>query len=91
VCLILDANYERALCVFESPDLTPLDFFFVGLDEERSLQKKVDTRDELLARIFDVAAPIKEREYQLRRAIRDFRARDAKCLDVYDGILEHLL
>jgi len=30
------------------------------LDEERSLKKKVDTRDELLARISDAAASIKK-------------------------------
>jgi len=91
VCLIMDGNYERALCFFDSPDLTPLGFFFfVALDEERSLQRKVDTRDELVACIFDAAVRVKKRDDQLRRATRDFRTRDAKCLDFYSGIFEHL-
>jgi hypothetical protein len=44
------------------------------LDEERNLQKK--TRDELVARILDAAAGIKNREDQLRRTTRDLRIRD---------------
>jgi len=44
-----------------------------------------DTRDELLARIFDAAARIEECEDQLRRATRDFHTRVAKCLEVYNG------
>lgn len=34
-------------------------FLFVGLVEERSLQKKVDTRNKLLSRILDAADSIK--------------------------------
>jgi len=34
-------------------------FLFVGLNEERSLQKKADTRDKLLARILEAADSIK--------------------------------
>jgi hypothetical protein len=52
---------------------------------------KVDTRDELLARILDAAARIKKREDQLRRTIRDLRTRVAKCTEVDGGICEHLL
>ena len=63
----------------------------MGLDEERSLKRKVDTRDELLARILDAAARIKEREDQLRRTKRDLRTRVAKCIEVDGGIFEHLL
>jgi hypothetical protein len=46
---------------------------FVGLDEERSLERKMDTREELLARILNAAARIKKREDQLRRKTRDLR------------------
>ena len=42
--------------LFESPDLTP--FLFVGLDQERNLQSRVDTRNELLPRILVAAASI---------------------------------
>jgi hypothetical protein len=46
---------------------------------------KVDTLDELLARILDVAACIKKREDQLRRTTRYLRTRVAKCTEVEDG------
>jgi len=52
---------------------------------------KVDTPDELLARILDPAASVKKREDQLRRTTRDLRTRVAKCLEVGGRILEHLL
>jgi hypothetical protein len=65
--------------LFESTDLSPLDFFlFVGLDEE-------------LARVLDAAAGINKGEDQLRRATRDLRTRVAKCIEVDGGIFEHLL
>jgi hypothetical protein len=44
----------------ESQDITQLDFCFVGLDEEVSSQRKVYSRDELIAGILDVAAPPRE-------------------------------
>jgi hypothetical protein len=65
-------------------------FFFVGLDEERSLQRKVETRDELHARILDAAASMKKWEDRLRRATRDLRARIVKCIEVDGGIFEFL-
>jgi hypothetical protein len=37
--------------LFKSPDLTPLEFLLVALDEERGIEKKVDARDVLLTRI----------------------------------------
>jgi len=52
---------------------------------------KVDTRDELLARILGAAACINKREDQLRRTTRDLRTRVAKCTEIDGGIFEHLL
>jgi hypothetical protein len=52
---------------------------------------KVDTADELLDRILDVAACINKREDQLRRTTRDLRTRVAKCTEVDGGIFEYLL
>jgi hypothetical protein len=52
----------------------------VGLDEERSYKRKVDTRDELLDRILESAARIKEREHLLRRITRDICERVAGAL-----------
>jgi hypothetical protein len=68
-------------------------FLFVGWDEERSLQtkkKEMDTPDELLARILDAAARIKERGDQFRRTTPDLRTRVAKCIAVEGGIFEHI-
>ena len=69
----------------------PVRFLFMWFDEERSVQKKVDTRDELLVNILDVIACIKERQDALRRTTRHVFTRVAKCIDVDGGILEHLL
>jgi len=52
---------------------------------------KVETPDELLARILDAAACIKKREDQLRRKTRDLRTQVAKCTEFDGGIFEHLL
>jgi phage gpG-like protein len=54
-------------------------------------RRKVDTQDELLARIFDAAARIKKREDQLRRTSRKLRTRVVKFTEVDGGIFEHLL
>jgi hypothetical protein len=53
-------------------------------------QIKVDTQDELLAGILDSAARIKNLEDQFRRATRDIRTRDSKCVEVVAGIFENL-
>jgi hypothetical protein len=58
--------------LFESPDLTTFRILFVSLKSE-VYRRKVDTRDELLARILDAADLIKKREHQLRRTTRDLR------------------
>ena len=57
----------------------------MGLDGERRLRKKVDTRYKLLAHILDAAARINKLEDQLRRTIRDLRTRVAKCTEFHGG------
>jgi len=52
---------------------------------------KLDTPDELLDRILDVAVCIKKCEDQLRRKTRDLRTPVAKYTEGDDGLLEHLL
>jgi hypothetical protein len=54
-------------------------------------KRKVETRDELLARILDAAACIKKREDQIRRTTRDLRTGVANCVAVDGGIFGHLL
>jgi len=67
-------------------------FLSVGMDEKRSLQRKVTTRDELVARIMNSAVLIKqERQDDLRRATRPIAKRVEKCIEVDGGIFEHLL
>ena len=52
---------------------------------------KVDTADELLARILDSAASIKKCEDQLRRTARDLRTGLEKFVEHSGGNYEHLL
>jgi len=53
---------------------------------------KVDTPDELLARILMLLpACIKKRDDQLRRTTRDLRTRIPKCAEVDGGIFGYLL
>jgi hypothetical protein len=64
-------------------------FLFVGLDEERNVQKEGGY--ELLSVVLDAAGWTNKREYQLRRTTRDLHRRVAKCSEVDGGILERLL
>jgi len=55
-------------------------------------KEKVNTRDELVARIMNSAALIKqERQDDLKRATRTIAKRVVKCIEVDCGIFEHLL
>jgi len=55
-------------------------------------KEKVNTKDELVARIMNSAASIKqERQDDLRRATRSVAKRVEKCIEVDGGIFEHLL
>jgi len=50
-------------------------------------KKKVNTRDELVARIMNSAALIKqERQDDIRRATRTISKRVEKCIEVHGGI-----
>jgi hypothetical protein len=75
--------------LFESPDLTPLDFLGGWMKSE--IKKKFDIQDEFFALIWNAATRIKKREDQLRRTTRDLRTRVAKCNEVDGGIFEYLL
>ena len=55
-------------------------------------KEKVNTRNELVARIMNSAALIKqERQEDLRRATRTIAKRVEKFIEVDDEIFEHLL
>jgi len=55
-------------------------------------KEKVNTRDELIARIMNSAALLKqEQQDDLKRATRTVVKRVEKCIQVDGGIFEHLL
>jgi len=61
------------------------------MDENEIYKEKVNTRDELVARIMNSAALIKqERQNDLRKATRIIAKRVEKCIEVDGEIFEHL-
>jgi len=54
-------------------------------------KRKLDTPDELIARILDAVTDIKKSEEQFGRTKRDLRTRVAKCIEVDGGIFVYLL
>jgi hypothetical protein len=78
--------------LFESAEVILFDFRLWGWMKSEVYKRKVDTADELLASILDVAGCVKKGEDRLRRTTRDLRTRVAKCTDVGGGgFWEHLL
>ena len=75
-----------------SPNLTPLDFRLWGWMKSEVCKEKVNTRDELVARIMNSAVLLKqERQDDPRRVTRTTVKRVEKCTEVDGGIFEHLL
>ena len=68
------------------------DFLLWGWMKSEVYKEKVNTRDELVARIMNSAALMKqERQDDLRRATRGIAKGVEKCIEVGGGIFEHLL
>ena len=68
------------------------DFCLWGWMKSEVYKEKVNTRDELVTRIMNSAALIKqERQDDLRRATRTVAKRVEKCIEVDGGIFDHLL
>jgi hypothetical protein len=75
-----------------SPDITPLDFWLWRLLKREVYNEKINARDQLVARIMNSAAILKqERQDDLRRPTRTVVKRVEKCIEVDGGIFEHLL
>ena len=73
-------------------DLIRLDFCLWGWMKSEVYKEKVITRDEMVARIMNSAALIKQELHDdLRRATRTTAKRVEKCIEVDGGIFEHLL
>jgi len=69
-----------------------LDFCLWGWVKSEVYKEKVNTRDELVARIMNSAAFIKqERQDDLRIATRTVVKRVEMCIEVDGGIFGHLL
>jgi hypothetical protein len=69
-----------------------LDFCLWGWMKSEVYTEKVNTIDELVARIMYSTNLIKqERQDDLRRATRTIAKRVEKCIEVDGGIFEHLL
>ena len=69
-----------------------LDFCLWGWMKSEFNKEKLSTRDGLVARIMNSAAIMQqERQDDLRRAARTIAKRVEKCIEVDDGIFEHLL
>jgi hypothetical protein len=73
MCLILNSYQDREVLISR---LNFVRFLFVGLDEGRSLHKKVGYAR--LARVLDASARKKRRVDQLKRKTHDLRTRVAK-------------
>jgi len=68
------------------------DFCLWGWVKSEVYKTKVNTRDELVARIMNSAALTKqERQDDLRKATCAIDKRVEKCIEVDGGIFEHLL
>jgi len=71
---------------------TLLEFCLWGWMKSEVYKEKENTRDELVARIMNSAALIKqERQHDLRRATRTIAKRVENCIDVCGVIFQHLL
>lgn len=74
-----------------SPDLSPLDYCIWGWMKDIVYKTKVNSRDELIARIMDSAVQIQGSPEKLRNATKAIHKRAAKCIDNDGLIFEHLL
>ena len=85
-------RYSYSCLKLGRTDLTHLDFCLWGWLKSEVYKEKVNTRDELVARIMKSAALIKQkRQDDFRRATRTIANRVEKCIEVGGGIFEHLL
>jgi hypothetical protein len=68
------------------------DFCLWGLMKSEVYKENVNTRDELVPRIMNSGALIKqEHQDDFRRATRTIAKRVEKCIEVNSGIFKHLL
>ena len=88
VCLIVNGYRDRAVWMYR---LNCVRFWFMGLDEEQSLQTKVGYMRWTVCYNFGPAACIQKHEDQLRRTTHNICTQAAKCFEVDGGLSEPLL
>jgi hypothetical protein len=86
LCLISSGNRDRA----EPSELTRLYFHLWGWIKNKVYKRKVNRRDELLARFWNAAATVKKHKGQLRRTTRHLHTGIIKCIEDDCKIFEHL-
>lgn len=74
-----------------SPDLTPLDYCLWGWMKTEVYNIQVNTREELVARIMNIGAIIKEDRDKIRNATRTIGRRVGKCMEAGGETFEQLL
>jgi len=77
--------------LFDSSELIHLYFYLWGWIKNEVYKRKMNTRDELLARLWNDAATAKKQGSQLRRTTRHLRTKIIKFVEVDCKIFEHLL
>jgi hypothetical protein len=76
----------------KSLDINPLDFCLWGWMKSDVYKENLNTREEVVARVMNSAALLKqELQDDLRRARRTVAKRVEKCIEVGGGIFKHLL
>ena len=88
MCLILNGYRDRAVWISR---LKSVKFWFMGLDEEQSLQMKGEYTRRTACSDFGFAACMKEHDDQFTWTTHNFRTQAAKCHEVDSGLSEHLL
>lgn len=74
-----------------SPDFNPCDFFLWGFMKDQVYAKEVNSREDLLIRINEVADSIRQTPNLLERTWSSLHRRMEKCIEVNGGHVEHLL
>jgi hypothetical protein len=92
MCPIFNGCEDIAVCSLKYTELTPSDFCLWGWMKSEVYKEKLNKWDELIARIMNSAALIKQkRQDDVRRAKRTIAKKVEKCFEVDGGIFEHLL
>lgn len=74
-----------------SPDLNPLDFYLWGHLKQLVYRVEINTREQLIARIFNAAAEISDNRQIVFNVYRSLVRRCQACVRAQGGHFEHLL